>query len=400
MLEATSKSNLVSVRRLFLKRGYVLIMVLGLATLVSTLGIAFIEANSTAMPSANNRKHAARAQYLAESGVELAKHYLLYPPTTVAFDDFWRGGNNIAVDASSDFTSVSVTQHATLKDRFSIQSRGVALGYDGSVKGKKAVYAEVLLPPGNIWDFRRALLGKSATLSIPAGVAITGSVHGNGALTGSGTCTGEVSACLTALWLGGGPPTAVKSLAPAVAMPSASIAFYTTYSFRGKAYTAYLYDRSSMNASDAAAVNAIDMTATNPGRVILAKSGNFRLQNDAQLNGTLLVSGGRLELENNIQIVAQEGFPAVVCTAEMRTQANDNIVNITGPVICGDVITDNGKDRIDLTVRGVAITTNSPTITGTNSTMKFIWDARRSWLYNFESAPTRQPITVLSWREN
>lgn len=375
-------------------------MILGLATLVSTLGIAFIEANSTAMPSANNRKHATRAQYLAESGMELAKHYLLYPPTTVPFGDYWRGGNNIAVDATSDFTSVTVTRHASIKDRFMIDSRGVSRGFDGSTKGKKAIKAEVLLPPGNIWDFRRALLGKSATFSIPAGVVITGSVHGNGSLTGSGTCTGEVSACVTALWLGGGPPTAVRSLAPAVAMPTASIAYYTNYSLNGKVYSAHVYDNSNMSAAEATALNAIDMTATNPGRVILAKSGNFTFRDGARLNGTLLVSGGRLELENNTQIVAQVGFPAVVCTGEMQMQADDNVVDITGPIICGDVISDRGRNRIRLTARGVTIVTNSPTMSGTASQMRFIWDADRSWLYNFETPPTRQPITVLSWREN
>jgi len=62
------------------RRGYILIVVLGLTLLVTSLGIAFLEANSTAMPEAFNRLHAARAQYLAESGIHIASHYLIVPP--------------------------------------------------------------------------------------------------------------------------------------------------------------------------------------------------------------------------------------------------------------------------------------------------------------------------------
>lgn len=381
------------------RRAYVLILVLGLATVVSSLGIAYIEANSTAMPAASNRKFAARAQYLAESGVELAKHYLLYPPTTVAIDDYWRGGNNIAVDATSDFTSVAVAQHATIKDRFVISAAGVAKDVDGSVKGKKAVRAEVLLPPGNIWDLRHALVGKSATTSIPALVQINGNVHGNGALTGSGTCTGAVSACLTALWLGGGPPTSVTSLAPAVALPAASTTYYNTYTLRGTSYSAYLFDANQMTSADTTALNAIDMTTTNPGRVIRTRTGDFRMRAGTVLNGTLLVVG-KLEIDGAVQIVAHTGFPSIVCTGNIEaTQANDTLT-VTGPILCGGGILEQGKTRVNFTSNGAAVISDSLQITGTQSLFRFNWSTDRSWLYNFESAPTRQPITVLSWRED
>ena len=55
------------------RRGaYILIVVLGLTAVVTTLGWAFLDAQSTVVPEAVNWVGAIRSQYLAESGIALA----------------------------------------------------------------------------------------------------------------------------------------------------------------------------------------------------------------------------------------------------------------------------------------------------------------------------------------
>lgn len=381
------------------RRAYVLIFVLGLATIACSLGIAFIHANNTAMPAAMNRYYASRAQYLAESGFDLAKHYLLYPPTSVPFDGFWTGGNLISIDGGNDFTNVMVTKDAKHPLGYRVFAVGAANDSAGELRSKKGVQADVILPSPNMWNINYALVGRAATLSIPTAVTVTGNLHGNGAVTGLGNCTGEVSASLTALWTGGGPPTSVKSLQPTVTLPQSANSPYLTYKIRGRTYTAYQYTANRMSATDAVALNQIDMSATNPGRVIQTPSGNFRIQNGAQVNGTILVTGGNLEFELGIVVTAQPNFPAVICTGNIEARGNGDGISATGAVICGGNITDKGNSGVLIRMQGATVVGGSLNISGKNSLAQFIWDADCSRFYNFEAASKREPITVLNWTE-
>src|ERR1043166_4256202 len=92
------------------RRAYILILVLGLTAVVTALGMSFINANGTAAIQGDNRYRSARAQYVSESGISVAAHYLMNPPTGVTFGDYWRGAASVAVDASSDFVNVQVAQ--------------------------------------------------------------------------------------------------------------------------------------------------------------------------------------------------------------------------------------------------------------------------------------------------
>ncbi|MBX3394860.1 MAG: hypothetical protein KF841_05795 [Phycisphaerae bacterium] len=401
-MSANERTNLPESRRPrspLARRAYVLIFVLGLATVVSSLGIAYIHANNTAMPAAMNRYYASRAQYLAESGFDLAKHYLLYPPSSVPFDGFWAGGNLISIDGGNDFTNVMVTKDPKHPLGYRVFSVGAANDSAGELRSKKGVQADVILPESNMWKFNYALLSSSAALSIPAAVTVRGNLHGNGSVTGMGNCTGDVSASLSATWPGGGPPTSVKSLQPTVTLPASTNSPYFTYTIRGKTYTAYEYTSNRMSASDALALNQIDMSATNPGRIIRTPNGNFRLQNGAQVDGTILVSGGNLEVELGIVVTARPNFPAVICTGNIEARGSGDGVSVTGAVICGGNITDKNNGNVVISVRGATVVGGSVIVNGKNSMAEFIWDADRSRFYNFETAGTREPATVLNWTE-
>lgn len=383
------------------RRAYILIAVLGIATVAASVGVAYLEANSTSMPEADNRFYKMRAKYLAESGAELAKHYLLYPPTTVALGSYWTGGSNIAIDTTSDSTSVTVTPHATQKDRYKIVSGGIAKDFTGAVRGKKSVTADVVVPPVNKWSFTQAMVA-AGSVSVPSQVRISGDLHSNGSaaaplLTG-GYCNGTVSSSGTTLWLGSGSPT-VKSLQPAISLPKALVSSYQTYKVRGKTYTAYAWASDKITAADATTLNAIDMSSTNPGRIIAVESGNFTLKNGAQINGTLLVDS-RLEFEVNTQVTAETGFPALVVIGDIRSGAAAGSLTVTGPVIVGGDIQDNNNNNTAINVTGTTILRGGFDFKKSSSQLNISTNSDRNWFYDFESAATRQPITVVKWTED
>lgn len=390
------------------RRGYILIAVLGLATIVTALGLSFLDSHSTAMPSAVNYQRAVRAQYLAESGVALASHYLLYPPTDVAFNDYYHGGSGIAIDATSDYADVSVARSdawvpaGTDPNLYRITAVGVARDPDGTVRGKRSVTTEVLVTPAK-WQIPYAMFNRNS-LTVVAPVRLLGDVHANGLLTGNigSYCNGKISATGTALWLGSGWPSPVLSLQPSYTGPTGSLAKYTNYTIQGKSYSAHTtYTRGEINAGDAVTLNAIDMSATNPGRIIVCKSGNFKLRMNADVNGTLLVNGN-LEIDDSGSHIvrAVDGFPAIIVTGNIDFLDDDASLVVTGSILCGGMIDMNFVRRGNLNVTGSVIASNGFDDVRSDCTVQFTWNASRSSFWDVESTPTPQPITVLSWKED
>lgn len=391
------------------RRGYVLLAVLGLATVITALGLSFLDSHSTAMPAAVNYYRSVRAQYIAESGVSLGSHFLLYPPTNVSFNGYYSGANSVAIDASSDYANISVLRsdawNPPLTDPhlYRIISTGAAHDPDGALRGKRTVTAEVLTPPDWKWKIPYAVFNKTS-LTVPSCVSVYGSIHANGGLTGNlgSFCNGVVSSTLTTLWLGGGPPSAVLSLRPAYTGPTGTLAKYQNYTIKGRDYFAHTsFSSSEITVSSAAALNEIDMTATNPGRIISCKSGNFKLRAGSDITGTLLVNG-HLEIDDagSHVVRAVEGFPALVVTGDIKFLNDDASLVVYGSIICGNDFYVNDKKRINFDLTGSLILTRAFRDVRSDGSIRITWDPVRSSFWNLESPAPQQPITILSWKEN
>ena len=391
------------------RKGYILLAVLGVAAVVTALGLSFVESHATAMPESMNRYGSMRAQYLAESGIAIGSHFLMYPPTTVAFNQYYPGGNNIGVDASIDYTNITVLRSdgwsppKTDPNLYRITAVGYAHDPDGSVRGKKQVTAEVLVPDVGKWRIPYAYFNRTG-VTAPAAVKVYGSVHANGTLTGAlgSFCNGKVSATGTALWLGGGPPTGLQSLAPAYTGPLGTLSKYQNYTIKGKSYTAYTsFTGSEIKTADAVALNAINMSATNPGRIIKCKDGNIKLRVDTDVTGTLLVTGD-LEIDDagSRRVRAVEGFPAIIVTGNIKFSNNDAVLTVFGSIICGNQVDLNNKDRASLVVTGSMILNSGYRDPRSDNIVRYTWDATRSWFWDVENPPTPQPITLLNWKED
>lgn len=403
------------------RRGFILIFVLGLTVVVTALGISFLESNSTAMPEAVNRAAAARARYLAESGIALGTHFLMYPPTTVTSGDYWTGGTGIAVDLTDDYTNVAIIQDAVDPKLFTITATGVAKDPDGTIRGKKRAAAQVIVPDDGKWHIPYALLG--VDMAVPATVRVQGDVHANGNLVGLGECQDDVSASGTASWPGSGPPASVTSAAALVPRPQADPALYAAYNIRGASYTAYVYNKASMFWLDANALNAIDMSATNPGRIIMAPVGDFWLRQGTRLTGTLVVDGN-LTLSDGVLLTAVPDYPVLVVTGDILYKQSNMFARLNGSVICGGAIDDSNKSGILLRVDGACIVGrgfNRPIVKGkkpkggkkanknkapkgtvlqTDGFFDLKWQQQGSIFWDFRKSSERLPITILSWKED
>jgi len=391
-----------------LRRAYILIVILGFTAVITSLGMAFLEAHSTVMPEAVNRYGACRARYLAESGVYIANHFLMYPPTGITPPAYWTGANNIAVDATSDYTNVATVRDATNLRLYTVTAVGVALNPDGTVRGKRTITEKVIVPEPPKVHIPYACLVKSVWWIgmgygsyIPSTVAMKGDLHGEGGwLWSQGSCDADVSATDRIYWSGSGAPTSFTEYAPSVTIPTTSTSIYSTYKISTGTYAAYSYGSDSMTGAQATALNNLDWSTTNPGRIII-RNGNLRLRDSAQLNGTLVVTG-ELRFEGaNIKVTAVKDYPALVVAGHIGFESNDSVATITGPVLCAGEIRDRNKARVKLTVNGAVLTIGGFDLSAFDGQFKLTYDEARAQYYDFAaSANDLLPITILSWQES
>jgi hypothetical protein len=381
------------------RRAYILIVVLGLTAVVTTLGWAFLDANSTVMAEGVNWTAAIRAQYIAESGVALGRHYLMYPPTTVACGSYWTGASNIAVDATTDYTNVSVVQSTSDLNQFTITALGVAHNPDGSISGQRTVTAQVLRPTDGRWHLCQAYLG-SADTSLPSSLRVDGSIHINGRLQSYAWCQSAVSATSLISWWGSGPPASQASYTTPILLPTVTTSGYRTYTLNGVPYSAYTFANQDITASDSTSLNAQNWTTSNPGRIIY-HLGESRLKASVNLSGTLVVDGNLRIDANNVVITAQPDFPALVVTGYIYYGANNGLATINGSVLCAGGVWDNLKSGVKLNITGTLLTGPGFTTSTLGNQFTVTWDAARSTFWDFEHGTgKREPMTMLKWQDN
>lgn len=404
------------------RRGYILVAVLSIAALVTAVGISFLDSHSTAMPEAVNRTLAKRAQYLAESGVAIGMHHAAYPSSGVAADSYYKGAAGVGIDGGKDYTDIAVVRSdewsppQTDLNLYRVTALGVAHAADDSVGGKRTVTAEVVVAPTAKWTIPYALIDRDY-LQVISRVSVTGNIHANdgvdlhigssnsGNVYSTATVRREVilnvfaSACTL---------SNIFCNVSAVTIPTGAPGKYQSYCVNGRYYTAHSYDQYNMNSMSkigADMLNGIDMSSTNPGRLIVYTKGNLKLKADngpLVLNGGLIITNGTLELEKSgvITINAVVGYPAVVVSGGIYVSDDDETITLNGPVLCPGDVDLGSKKRVAFNVNGTLIKTGSLANIRTGSdgsNVNLTYVASRSWFWDVENLP--RPMTVLSWTE-
>jgi hypothetical protein len=355
---SSGRSGTVMARR---RHGYILLAVLGIATMATTLGLGFLDANSTVMPEAMNQFGMVRAQYLADSGVSMATHYLTYLPTSVPLDlnSYWAGTTNVSLDGGVDTFNVSVvrsdawTPALTDLNQYRITSTSTAKDGDGAVRAKRTVTADVIAVPKGVWMIPQALIDKS-------------------------------------------------SLTVATPLPSTDTSRYLSYTIQGRSCSSYLtFLGPDITSSNAATLNGIDMSANNPGRIIRFPAGNIKLKANANITGCPVVIG-RLELDDAASrtITAMPGFPALIVTGDLRVMQDNVTFTVNGPVICGGRIDNNNKNNAILTFNGPVIVQDGVTGQKLNTVVNYNYTQSRAAFWDFDGTAPVRPVTILNWNES
>src|SRR2546421_8380608 len=110
------------------RNGVALVMVVALILLATVLGFAMLSGSMLQMRAGGNLSKSAQADYLAESGLNLAMYYLQNPTLAPSLNasGYWAGtGGDVTIDSSiSGTVNVTVTQDSSNQWVYEVSSTG------------------------------------------------------------------------------------------------------------------------------------------------------------------------------------------------------------------------------------------------------------------------------------
>lgn len=290
--------------------GFVLLMVMILMMVACVLGMAYLAAAATKAITAKDLNDASRAKYLAESGVQHGMCLLKDNPAVLAGSSEENPLGPFHADDSDDsycFYSVPDPNHM---GRFTVT--GIGLTRDGEMRN--TVSATLSWSGEENFSGGKAMVVSGSPVTIPSGLRINGNIVVKGSVINRGHVDGELRYTGTLTTWGG------TTLVPPVKMASASVpsmswSDYTDYTLFGKDYDGVELYSELFQANDPLANGGAIRQATNPAGVVRHRApflktatltGGLKFQGTLVVNGNLIIDGGDIELK------AQNGFPALV----------------------------------------------------------------------------------------
>ena len=362
-------------------RGAALILVLMLVGLSAVLGLAMLSTASLQKQTATNVTDAARAEYLAESGANLALYYLQNPhlapggPYTATSANYWRGtGGPTSFDGLSGTVDVAVARFENTADQpnfcaqrgeepnrwlYEVVSTAAVPTGDGSSSVTRKTTCRVLVETR--YEFPYAAVFQNS-VTFPAATIVT-DLLGTG---GSVYALNNASMLTGALIRGPGyrnggsalpmPLGGWKTLAEApkkVVLPTsvAGIRSYRTYRYEG-----------SETPDTAGSLPHLTQLKQNLGPTAGNRAGVYYVEGDldvvdpVRVDGTLIVLGhlnvkSTSLLGHSLHVVPKPGYPALI------VQGNVNMAS----ALTGKLKTE-GVTWVGQRVVGSTLLTAAPTL--------------------------------------
>lgn len=362
------------------------------------LGFVMISSSALQAQTAETMRQITAAEYLAESGGQLALYYLQYPaasPVAVP-DGYYPGQSGITfgggVPGSADVSVVfdAATQIYTITS----VGRTLSGGAGNSIARRLTVKAVV------VRHFRQtAALTAGGDVMLCAGCTIVGPIDVGGNLD---TVAGAVVTGLARLnsKSGGGAVANFQYLGvgEAVTVPSmASIRDYTgTYTYNGQTYAAQklssgvIANRTLPSAADA---------LVNPLGIFWTDS-NVALSGNATINGTLVVTNGSVNVHGigpNV-ITPMPGMPAMVVERDVNVAGIGCVLTVNGLAYIGGGMK-TGALMSRTTINGSLLAAgDEPVDEGYKGKLTINYDASKVNLPDFSTAnAVTVGVRVLSW---
>lgn len=350
-----------------------LIMVMLVISFACVMGMAMLSSSALQGQMAISTQAAARADYLAESGVNLAMYYLQYPNQSPKAwgDPYWTGGNNISLGNSVD-GSVSITIERVSTTGFQANYKITASGNvsRGGQSFARVTTANVVVDYEYKVDTAAAFAG--SYIRLPAGTSITvGGVKSNGnidmdagsILTGPIIALGgNVTALINFIFGNPAQPMAIPSLENG----GVDMDRYLSYTYNGHTYHADNITSQVVGGTIVGLPPAAG--AGNPAHVYYY-DGNLTLQ-AAIITGTLIVRNGRLNIRGPIpstilpSIGLSKSFPALMVQKEI------NINGIGTQLLATGLVWSNEGVIFGSTAMGAGVSITGAAIFGENAKIK------------------------------
>jgi hypothetical protein len=398
------------------RRGIALLMVMAVVGLAACLGYAMLAGASLQNMASANQQKLISADYLAESGTNIAMYYLANPPAGVSVNGFWSGtsGTMMLPNGLDATYSISVSRvGSSWSTTYDIVSTA-SVGGDSPVQRQSGarVYVNVEYP------VKEAAVQVNNNVTFLQNTTITGDVYveKNLALRNIAlpypTIAGKGYCKTSTTGIGYGMPTGgFKSLpSDSRATPSNNeINLYTKYVSGGVEYTTPEIPKPTGDLTGTAGVTTKGPTAgSNPDGVYFydAKTnGTLVLGNDFSVEGTLVVDGDLQIKGRNISITPKSGYPALIVTGTLEIFHPSNGLTTHGTTYVGTALKQSGTlgslvNASTFTVNGALMfgsTTSTPVPTGFNVKTTINYQSAKAKAPGLSPKLATRTINVKRW---
>ncbi len=347
----------------------------------------------------------AQAEYLAESGINLAMYYLQNPDKAPALNaaGYW-GGTTSNIALGDGTVGVTVTQDSSDSSMYEVTSIG-AVGDAGTTGDTQMIRTEYArLNVLSEYELKYAT-GINASATFNGYTTVTGDAIVNGFatlkapyahLTGTLLCYGYSNSSTY--------PVSAKSL-PSGAIPSptnSDINLYQTYTSGSSTYSADPLPGNATTLTGTAGVTTLSSTSTNPAGIWYS-AGNLTLYDNVTINGTLVVNGSLTVSGANITINPTTGYPGLIVTGNMQINQTLKSITVNGVCYVGGQLKSSGlylraSDSSILNVNGGLLIGGSGMSSSYNVTTNVQLDPTMSKAPDLSSAGrTPVGIKVVRW---
>ena len=336
--------------------GIALVMVLSAIAIASVLGFALLSGGMLQTRTSNNSAKMVQADYLAESGLNLAMYYLENPekaPTRNA-QGYWPGGDLTLSTNPPMSMTVTVARDATHTTEFEVSCVG-KVGNSGESQLQRTAKARVNQQMGFKMKYA---FGATGNLNVNNLTQIDGDIISLGtvALKAGSSVTGKVYAPSMSMPVGySNPPSNPAVPDGAIAAPDNNqVNRYATYTYNGQSGTAETFP--GIITSLPVALAPMNASASNPAKVWIAES-NLILNDNFILDGTLVVKGSLTINGQNISITPKSGMPGLIVIGSLIVNHSRKSATINGLTYVGNQLKHGGvliipADASTLTING------------------------------------------------
>lgn len=330
-----------------------LIMVVSVIAVCSVLGLALLAGSSKQVILASNAKSMSQARYAAESGIQIAAHYLQFPGEapagTTTSGGIYRGQGGIAL-AGGQSVDVTVADEGDFIYLITATGRVTA----GQSASDHTLRCRVKVLYQYVQDYAA---GFANNVYLPAQTSISGEIRCDGLLwLANNTVQVVGTARYRSLWgilglIGNPQPLAWNE---PLHFPSVGqIRDYTgTYTYQGKTYTAQKLTVTSLSNTT---IPTAAQRVTNPAGLFWTNQ-SLDLLDNVRINGMIRSTSGNIRVRGrSIVINRTEGFPALVINDSLVFSGGSRQITINGLTWVGGEIGQSGLSSHQLTINGALI---------------------------------------------